>query len=283
MELRFWGVRGSIPTPGPHALAVGGNTMCLSVERDGHLFIFDAGTGIARLGRYLEAEDRADIAGCIFLSHYHWDHIQGLPFFAPAFRKENRFHLYGQVSNRLTLHDILADQMQAPYFPIGMDCLEGLVTFNSLHPGDFVRVSEEITIKTIGLNHPNGALGYKLETPETTLCIITDHEHPVDELDQSVVDFAKDANILVHEAPYHPEEKKKAKAGWGHSTWEEAARTAEAAGVDRLFLIHHDPERSDSEVFDILSMARNIFTATDIAMESTVIDLSVEKAGRVVA
>lgn len=274
MELRFWGVRGSIPTPGPHALAVGGNTMCLSIEREGHLFIFDAGTGIARLGRYLEQAERDDIAGCIFLSHYHWDHIQGLPFFAPAFRKENRFHLYGQASSRLTLHDILADQMQAPYFPIGMETLEGLVTFNSLQAGEKVSVSDDILVRTTALNHPNGALGYRLETPESTICVITDHEHPEDGLDASVVAFAQGAKVLIHEAPYHPEEKLSAKAGWGHSTWEEAALTAKAAGVDRLFLIHHDPERSDAEVFDILSMARNIFPATDVATESTVVDLS---------
>lgn len=274
MELRFWGVRGSVPSPEPDKLGIGGNTTCVSVERHSHLHIFDAGTGIVRLGRHLEETQRSDIRGSIFLSHYHWDHIQGLPFFSPAFREENRFHLYGLDNKRLSLHDVLADQMQPPYFPIGMDNQEALVTFNPLSPHETIEVSDVVTVRTIGLNHPNGSLGFRLEAPEGVVCIITDHEHSVGEIDAEVVAFADGADVLIHEAPYHPEEKKGAKAGWGHSSWEEAALTAKAAGVKRLFLSHHDPERCDADIFEMQSKARNIFMKTDIAMERTVIRLS---------
>ena len=272
MELQFWGVRGSLAAPGPDTLAVGGNTTCVSLRCDDYLYVFDAGTGIKRLGDYLEDEERSRWQGSIFLTHYHWDHIQGLPFFVPAFRKANRFHVYGEPKKGADLKEILAEQMQSPYFPVSMDTQEGLVTFNELSPDAKFECGPGITVRTARLNHPNGAIGYRLDAPEGSLCIVTDHEHPADELDESVVAFARDATVLVHEAQYHPEEKRGPKAGWGHSSWEEAALTAKEANVSQLYLSHHDPSRSDPEVYDILSRARRIFAGTEVATENTILD-----------
>ena len=270
MELRFWGVRGSIPAPGPHTLAVGGNTTCVSLRSEDYLFVFDAGTGIRRLGEYLEDEARSRWQGSIFFTHYHWDHIQGLPFFMPARRVDNRFRLYGESKHGIDLEEILSQQMVDPYFPVTMDEAKGLITFEPLEPGQSFEPVAGCTLSTVRLIHPNDALGYRLDTADGSLCIITDHEHPAHGLDQRVVEFAAGATVLIHEGQYTAEEKRGPKAGWGHSSWEEAAMTAKEAGVGLLYISHHDPGRSDSEVFQILSKARRIFPESEIATESTI-------------
>lgn len=272
MELQFWGVRGSLPTPGPNTLAVGGNTTCVSLHFEDRLFIFDAGTGIRQLGEYLERGRSSRLHGCIFLTHYHWDHIQGLPFFAPVFRKENRFSIFGEPKKGTDLKEILAEQMMPPFFPVMMDEQEGIFTFNGLEPGASFEIAPGIVVRTERLNHPNGAIGYRLDAAEGSLCVVTDHEHPAEGLDNRVVEFARDATVLIHDAQYHPDEKQGPKAGWGHSSWEEAALTAKEANVQRLYLSHHDPARSDGEVCDILSRSRRIFANTEVATENTLFD-----------
>jgi phosphoribosyl 1,2-cyclic phosphodiesterase len=270
MELRFWGVRGSIPTPGPSTAKVGGNTACVSLRLREHIFVFDAGTGIRELGKYLEDKDRAFWKGSLVLTHYHWDHIQGLPFFSPAFRSENRFQIYAEPKKGTSIHEILSEQMQPPYFPVSLDSLEGLVTFVEIRPDLKLEILPEIFLHTIRLNHPGDALGYRLDSPESSVCIITDHEHSDEGLSDSVVEFVHKANILIHDAQYTPDEKKGAKSGWGHSSWEEAALTARKAMVDKLYLIHHDPDRSDAALNVILNDARKVFANTQIAAETLV-------------
>ena len=270
MELRFWGVRGSIPTPGHHTLKVGGNTTCLSLELDGYIFVFDSGTGIRRLGRYLEEAERSSWRGSLFLTHYHWDHIQGLPFFEPAFRGENRFVIYGEQKKGASIEEILSEQMQSPYFPVSLEALSGLVTFVELRAGMEIEPVPGTTLRTIRLSHPNDVLGYRFEGPQGSFCFITDHEHPTEGLTEAVVEFARGANVLIHDAQYTPEEKYGPKDGWGHSSWEEAAFTASEAGVSILYLTHHDPGRTDDELDKILYQAREVFPRTEIAKESSI-------------
>jgi phosphoribosyl 1,2-cyclic phosphodiesterase len=269
MELRFWGVRGSIPMPGPRTAKVGGNTTCVSLRLRDYIFVFDAGTGIRELGKYLEDKDRAFWKGSLLLTHYHWDHIQGLPFFIPAFRSENRFQIYGETKRETSIHEILSEQMQPPYFPVSLDSLEGLVTFVEIRPNLNLEILPEIFLRTIRLNHPGGALGYRLDSPEGSVCIITDHEHSDEGLSDSMVEFVHKANILIHDAQYTPDEKRRAKSGWGHSSWEEATLTAREAMIDKLYLIHHDPDRTDEALKAILNDARQLFPSTEIAIESS--------------
>jgi len=269
MRLRFWGVRGSIPVPGASTQRVGGNTTCVSVEYDGYTVVFDAGTGIRQLGHYLERQQGPVQRGCIFLSHYHWDHIQGLPFFQPAFRAENRFHLFGEHKKGVDLHDILNEQMQTPYFPVPMDAQEGLMTFNAIEAGQRYELPHGIVIDTLRLRHPNDAVGFRISSDDGSVCIVTDHEHSEDGIDESVVAFARDADLLIHEAPYEPDEKRTLRQGWGHSSWQEAAEVAAQADVGRLFLSHHDPERTDDELIDVLARTRAVFERSELATEMT--------------
>ena len=262
-------MRGSIPSPGFYTNRVGGNTTCVSLRHDDHILVFDAGTGIRALGQYLQSEPQRNWRGCIFLSHYHWDHIQGLPFFTPARDSNNRFHLYGERKSGVDLEQILRQQMQEPYFPVRLDEATALVEFRSISAGDAIEIYPEIVVETVALNHPQDSLGFKVRTPDGVLCIITDHEHPDDALDPKVVEFCKNADLLVHEAQYTPEQKRGEKRGWGHSSWEEAAMTARDAEVGRLFLSHHDPERTDEEVYAIRDQARKLFENTEVATEST--------------
>jgi phosphoribosyl 1,2-cyclic phosphodiesterase len=235
-----------------------------------YLFVFDAGTGIRELGRYLEDKDWLYWKGGVFLSHYHLGHIQGLPFFEPAFRRENRFHIYGELKRGTSIQEILSEQMQSPYFRVPLDALEGLVTFIELRAGVDIEVLPGAVIRTIRLAHPNGALGYRLDSSLGSLCFITDHEHPAEGLSESVVEFVQGATVLIHDAQYTPVEKRESKKGWGHSSWEEAALTAREADVKQLYLIHHDPDRSDEDFDGIIRGAQRLFANTEVAEESSV-------------
>lgn len=273
MLLRFWGVRGSVPVPGASTTRVGGNTTCVSIESDGYMVVFDAGTGIRRLGQFLEQEPSRALDGCIFLSHYHWDHIQGLPFFQPAFRPDNRFHLFGEQKRGADLYTLLREQMQTPYFPVTMVAQQGLVTFNAIEAGEKYVLQDRIAIETTRLNHPAGAVGFRVTTDAGCICIVTDHEHSFEGIDSFVVDFAQGADILVHEAPYNHADKQTIRRGWGHSSWQEAAEVACAAKVGRLFLSHHDPDRTDDDLDSVLDKARQIFARTELATETTIASL----------
>lgn len=275
MYLRFWGVRGSIPVPGVETLETGGNTSCVSVEHDDRIVIFDAGSGIRRLGSYLGAAERKHWRGCIFLSHYHWDHIQGLPFFAPAFREEMRFHLFGEEKKGVDLFEILAEQMEAPYFPVGIDQQKGLVTFNQIEPGDNIELGGGMIVRTMRLNHPNGAIGYRLENERCSVCIITDHEHRDEEPDPAVVEFARGSTVLIHEAPYSHEQLQSSRKGWGHSSWRQAALVARYASVKQLYITHHDPGSTDGKLGSALPSIRAVFSASELATEKT--EVAVDK------
>ncbi|HEX6534199.1 MAG TPA: MBL fold metallo-hydrolase [Gemmatimonadaceae bacterium] len=256
LSLRFWGTRGSVPTPGASTVRYGGNTPCVEVRTpDGSLVILDAGTGIRELGRDLvERAGGAPITGDIFLSHAHWDHIQGLPFFAPVFQRGNHFRIWSAASLAGHVDRAVREQMSPTVFPVTFDELEATVEFRSL--GD-THEGRGYTLATHPVRHPGGALGYRLGNgngPRGGLVYISDNE--LGETDEyasapgwrdALVEFARGASLLVHDTMY-TEEEYDAHRGWGHSHYADAVALALDAGVERLVLFHHNPDRHDAEL-----------------------------------
>jgi phosphoribosyl 1,2-cyclic phosphodiesterase len=277
MRINFWGVRGSIPTPGPQTVEFGGNTTCVEIRAGKTILIFDAGTGIRVLGMQLLKE--MPVEAHVFFSHVHWDHIQGFPFFAPAFVKGNTFHLYGGSHFSRTIEETLAGQMENPNFPVHLSDMGAAMHFRSLHDNQTVRVGHDQIEVTCGHgNHPQGVFAYRVAHGGKSVVFATDTEH-FDIVDPNLLALAKGVDVLIYDAQYTPEEYAgKAgiggpKTGWGHSTFEAATELAKAAGVKKLVLFHHDPGQSDEAVHDKVRRARELFASTIAAQEGLSIDL----------
>ncbi len=270
-RVRFWGVRGSIAAPGPATARYGGNTPCIEVRCGPHLLIFDAGTGIRALGEKIRAEEPLDAD--LFLTHTHYDHISGLPFFGPAYKGCNRFTLWeGHLGAGKPLEDVLRQLMAAPLFPVPLNIIESNLRFRKFAAGDRLEPRPGVTIHTAPLHHPNEATAYRVEYGGKALCLAFDTEPRGAEPDPGVVAIAKGADLLVHDAMFTDAEYATHK-GWGHSSWEEAVRVADAAGVGRLVLFHHDPGRADDalDVIGHAALARR--KGTIVAAEGMVIGL----------
>lgn len=262
MRIEFWGVRGSIPAPGPTTVRYGGNTSCVSARCDGAWIVFDAGTGIRDLGKKIvTSEDDPELF--LFLSHVHWDHIQGFPFFAPAMRRNARILIHGADSHDRTLASIVHGQMEGPNFPVELEQMGAKVRFQSLPEGAIAPLHDArgvpfASVANARLNHPNGVLGYRLVEESTGACMVyaTDTEHVQGRLDDALVELARDADVLIYDGMYTPEEYP-GRQGWGHSTWLEGVRVAHAAGVRHLVVFHHDPDRTDDQMDALAELARS--------------------------
>ena len=269
LQLKFWGVRGSIPSPQIEMLGFGGNTTCVEVRLPGgDSMIIDGGTGVRNLGLSLVKERPKQAMNLhFFLTHFHWDHIQGLPFFAPFYSAENVITFHASRP-RSEVWETLEGQMSHPYSPVRFDML-------SAHR-DIVEVGSDplrygdLSLRAFPLNHPQGAVGCRLELDGAVIVHASDTEHGHPRLDNVLREYAQNADILIYDSQYTPEEYESRK-GWGHSTWLEATRVARDAGVKRLILFHHDPSHTDSCVAQILDQARSRFENTDAAREGKAI------------
>jgi phosphoribosyl 1,2-cyclic phosphodiesterase len=274
MHITFWGVRGSIPTPGPSTMQVGGNTSCVEVRAGKAILIFDGGTGLRLLGKKLLAE--MPITAHMFFSHVHWDHIQGFPFFEPAFVSGNVFHLYGGNNVSRTLGETLAGQMDHPNFPVSLTVMAAKMTFRDLTEGESVEVDDgagdKVTVTNARGNHPQGVYAFRVEHRSKVFVYATDTEHYEGRMDDKLLALARGANVLVYDSQYTPEEYG-AKKGWGHSTYEEGARIAKAAGARQLVLFHHDPMQNDAAVREKEARARKLFPNAVAAHEGLSIDI----------
>ncbi len=248
MRVRFFGTRGSIATPGPETVQYGGNTPCVEVRVGNGRLIFDSGTGIRKLGLSMMKETRSE--GCIFFSHVHWDHIQGLPFFLPAYKEGNRFELMGAETCGRKIRKLLSDQMEKVYFPVDLSAMRAELRFKDL--GDEAIERFGAVIRTVHVNHTTDTRGFRVEKDGLTIVYLTDNELERCKEDGATpydrfVRFAAGADLLIHDAQYERATLPKYK-NWGHSAYEDAVRLALDAGARRLALYHHDPLTSDSDI-----------------------------------
>ncbi|QRK07081.1 MBL fold metallo-hydrolase [Archangium violaceum] len=274
-HVRFWGVRGSIPAPGPKTQRYGGNTPCVEIRCGDELFIFDLGTGVRVLGEELLAAGGPTRAS-IFLSHYHYDHLQGLPFFTPIFIPRFTFTVYGAPRDGRSVKEVLSGQMVHPYFPVtAEETFKAQLTYKDLGSGQQLELGPA-RIHTLDLNHPGGNLGYRVECGGRTVVYATDVEHGC-EKDEELVEFARDADVLIIDAMYTEDEyrgrKGAAKIGWGHSTWESAVETANKSKVKKLVLFHHEPKRDDDAMDRFVEEVRKHRPETIAAVESEILKL----------
>jgi phosphoribosyl 1,2-cyclic phosphodiesterase len=262
ITIEFHGVRGSTPAPGADTAEVGGNTSCVEVDCGGNRFVFDAGTGLRALGERLVAGDPSHTT--VLLSHVHWDHIQGLPFFPPIYVPGHRVEVMSGPNGFMPLEQALRRQMQPPFFPVAFDDVAPRVSARDLRAGSHL-THRGVDIRVARLNHPDPVYGYRVSYRGASVVYATDTEH-YSCVDPTLRDLARGADVLIYDAQYTPEEYP-SRVGWGHSTYEAAAALARAAGVGTLVLFHHDPRRTDAQVAEIEDRARDRFAQTVAARE----------------
>ena len=269
LAVKFLGVRGSIACPSPKHVVYGGNTSCLEVFAGDKRIILDAGTGIRQLGAEFIRDGIRE--GHILLTHTHWDHINGFPFFGPAFLSNNHFSiLAGHLADLGGIENVLANQMANPTFPVPLEALQAELNFMDFQAGDTWEIYPGVTVKTKPLNHPNGATGYRIENAGKSLCYVTDTEHVVGKPDETVLALIEGADLVIYDSTYNDEEFP-AKIGWGHSTWEEGIRLCKMAGIKQLAIFHHDPDHNDDIMREVEHQAREVWDGALVCREQMIL------------
>src|SRR4029079_7983230 len=266
ISVRFWGVRGSIPCPGPATLRYGGNTPCVEVRCGPYPLIFDAGTGIRLLGNALiQAADTTDFD--IFLSHGHIDHMIGLPFFAPLFAENQTSVLWAaSLQPAGGVEEAVRKLMSFPFFPLQIEALHAALEFNDFRAGDVIAPRPGIAVRTRLLNHPGDAVGYRIEYGGKAVAYVTDIELGDGPIDPALLALTRDAALIIIDSTYTDEELR-SRVGWGHSTWQQGIRLANAAGAGRLCLFHHDPDHDDAFMDRVKTEAEAARPGTVVASE----------------
>jgi phosphoribosyl 1,2-cyclic phosphodiesterase len=275
MRIKFWGVRGSTPTPQAENLRYGGNTSCVEVRLGDRIFVFDCGTGFRALGQHLRQEfNGTSISAHIFVSHFHWDHIQGIPFFGPLYDQTQSHFSFHSSSRARSLKQVMEEQMSAPYFPVNMSEMSARRDFYDIEEGKVEL--DDVVVRTAWLSHPQGCMGFRLETKEGTVVYATDNEPGDPHFDKNLRALAAGADALIYDSQYLPEEYEARKRGWGHSHWREAVNVVMESGAKELILYHHDPDHDDNCIDKVVQDARNYYARVRAAAEG--MELTIKKA-----
>ena len=243
--VKFWGVRGSIACPTADHIRYGGNTTCVEMRLGDRRLIFDAGTGIRDLGQDFVKNGATHID--LLMTHTHWDHINGFPFFTPAYGDKYTLNIWaGHLKDAgHSIKEILSTQMNNPMFPVPLEAMQAKLSFNDFSAGETLDIGGGMKVRTAPLMHPNGATGYRVDWDGKSACLITDTEHKVGELDQNILGLIEGADLVIYDSTY-TEEEFPSKVGWGHSTWNQGMKLCKEAGVGRLAIFHHDPDHNDA-------------------------------------
>jgi phosphoribosyl 1,2-cyclic phosphodiesterase len=270
-SVRFWGVRGSIACSGPHTARYGGNTSSIEVRCDGRMLLFDGGTGIRYLGNSLSNSEPLDAD--LFLTHTHFDHVAGLPFFKPFFDPKNRWRLWaGHLAEGMTLRRVLGEFMMSPLFPVPPQVFRARMEYREFKAGETLEPGDGIALRTALLNHPDGATGYRVEYRGRSLCYLTDTEHVPGAPDRNILELIAGADLVIYDSMYTDAEYD-TYTGWGHSTWQEGVRLCRAAGARRLAVFHHDPEHDDDMLDGIARELAQQLPGSIVAKDGLVVEI----------
>lgn len=273
-RVRFWGVRGSLPTPGSETTKYGGNTSCVEVRCGDRVFIVDMGSGARPMGQALAQE--APLTADILISHYHWDHICGIPFCGILYDPRNTINFYGEARKKRGLKSILSGQMKYPYFPVGLDVFQAQTRYHTIDDRTILDFGD-VTVKTAPLNHPQSSLAYRISYKGKSVVYCSDNEHQED-MPPALADLIQGCDLLIYDAAYTDDEYTGrtgtgSRIGWGHSTWDEAIRTAKHFNVDQLYIFHHDPMHTDKEIDRLVNECREEYDRIWASQEGKTVKL----------
>ena len=269
LKVKFWGVRGSIACPSPNHIKYGGNTSCLEVTAGDRRLVLDAGTGIRGLGQTFLKDDVSQIH--LLLTHTHWDHINGFPFFVPAYDPRRSLHIMaGHLRGGEGIQNVLAAQMDNPMFPVPLSAMQAKMRFEDFDAGMEFNIYDDVHVRTAALNHPNGATGYRIEHNGHSICYVTDTEHVPGKMDQNVLGLIEGADVVIYDSTYTEEEFPN-RIGWGHSTWNEGVKLCKEAGAKSMAIFHHDPEHDDDFMDQLGEDAYKEWDGTFVAKEGMVL------------
>jgi phosphoribosyl 1,2-cyclic phosphodiesterase len=281
LTVQFWGVRGSLSTPGPATVRYGGNTLCVEVRCGPHLLILDAGSGLREFGRALAAS-AMPLDTDVLLTHTHLDHICGLPFFPPMYDRRARIRFWGgHLAPPNGIANALRGSWRAPLMPDVDAAFRAQIEFRDFVAGDDLVLQPALQVRTVALRHPGNATGYRIEWGGASLCYITDTEHPADGLDDTLRHFVAGADVMIYDASYTAAEYP-SRVGWGHSTWEVGVRLADAAAVGQLVLFHHDPDHDDDTMDTIAAAVSDRRPGSLVAKEGMRMEIAAAAARDIV-